>query len=165
VLAIGRGDARAGVQNIQGSLEQLHAVHYEMLNTEFKLSLVPGLIAIGEFGEGLALVDETIKLVEANGDLLHMPEALRVKGRLLLAMPQRQVHDAESCFIESLDWARRQGARSWELRTAVDLATLWATHGQRERARAALQPIFDTFVEGLDTTDLKIAEHLLEILQ
>jgi len=163
-LAIVRGDAAVGVENLRGCLAQLHAVRYEMLNTGLKLSLVQGLMAIGEFGEGLALVDETIRLVEANGDLLHMPEALRVKASVLLSMPQRQVHDAESCFIQSLDWSRRQGARSWELRTAVDLAALWAAHGQRGRAQAVLQPIFGKFVEGLDTADLKAAEHLLATL-
>jgi predicted ATPase len=76
-------------------------------------------------------------------------------------MPQRRAHDAEMCFIQSLDWSRRQGARSWELRTAVDLAALWAAQGQQHRAQALLQPIVEAFVEGLDTADLKSAEHLL----
>jgi predicted ATPase len=164
-LAVGRGDARGGIENLLGCLKQLHAMRYEILNTGFKLSLVQGLMAIGQFGESLTLVEETIRLVEANGDLLHMPEALRVKGSVLLSMPQRRTHDAEMCFIQSLDWSRRQGARSWELRTAVDLAALWAARGQRERARAVLRPIFEEFVEGLDTADLKAAEHLLATLR
>jgi hypothetical protein len=164
-LAIGRGDARGGVENLLGCLKQLHAMRYEMLNTGFKLSLVQGLMAIGQFGESLALVDETIRLVEVNGDLLHTPEALRVKGSVLLSMPQRRTHDAEMCFIQSLDWSRRQGARSWELRTAVDLAALWAARGQRERAHTVLRPIFEEFAEGLDTADLKAAERLLATLQ
>jgi hypothetical protein len=50
------------------------------------------------------------------------------------------------------------------LRTAVDLAALWAAQGQRDRARAILQPIFEQFVEGFDTADLKAAEHLLATL-
>jgi hypothetical protein len=164
-LAIGRGDARVGVEDLQACLAQLHALRYKMLNTEFKLSLVQGLVAIGQFGEGLTLVDETIRLVEANGDLVHMPEALRVKGNVILSMPQRRAHDAEMCFIQSLDWSCRQGARSWELRTAVDLAALWAAQGQQERAQAVLEPIFEEFVEGLETADLKAAERLLATLR
>jgi len=164
-LAIGWGDASGGVENLLGCLKQLRAMRYEMLNTGFKLSLVQGLMAIGQFGESLMLVDETIRLVEANGDLLHMPEALRVKGSILLSMPQRRIHDAEVCFIQSLDWSRRQGARSWELRTAVDLAALWAGRGQGERAYAVLRPIFEEFVEGLDTADLKAADRLLATLR
>jgi predicted ATPase len=80
-------------------------------------------------------------------------------------MPWRRVHDAEICLIQSLDWSRRQGARSWELRTAVDLAALWASQGQRDRAQAVLQPIFEAFAEGFDTADLKAAERLLASLR
>ena len=113
----------------------------------------------------MTLVDETIRLVEANGELLYMPEALRVKGSVFLSNLSRRTDEAQMCFIHSLDWSRRQGARSWELRTAVDLAALWAAQGQPENARALLSPIFEQFVEGLDTADLKAAEHLLATLQ
>ena len=164
-LALGRGDARTGVVDLRRCLEQLHAMRYRMFSTEFKLSLVQGLVALGIFDDSLALVDETIRLVEENGDLIHMPEALRVKGRVLLSMPQRRVQEAETCFIQSLDWSRQQGARAWGLRTAVDLATLRAAQGQRASALTILQPIFDEFLEGLDTADLKAAEHLLAILR
>jgi len=165
VLAIRQGDARAGVEDLRGCLEQLHAMRYRMLDTEFKLGLVQGLVAIGSFNEGLTLVDEAIRLIEANGDLVYMPEALRVKGSVLLSMPQPHPQKAETCFIQSLDWSRRQGARSWELRTAVDLAALWAAQGERGRARTVLQPISEAFVEGLDTADLKAAERLLAALR
>ena len=164
-VAIARGDAGAGVETLRRSLQQLQAIRYEMLNTGFKLSLVQGLLATGQFDEGMTLVDETIGRVEANGDLVHLPEALRVKGSVLLSLPQRRTHDAEKCFLQSLDWSRSQGARSWELRTAVDLAALWASQGQQDRARALLQPIVEAFVEGLDTADLKSAEHLLTTLR
>src|SRR6516162_6215240 len=149
-LAIRQGDARGGVESLQACLQQLRTMRYEMRYTEFKLSLVQGMMGIGQFGEGMTLVDETIRLVEANGELLYMPEALRVKGSVLLSMPQRRAHDAQMCFIQSLDWSRRQDARSWELRTAVDLAALWATQGQPESARALLSPILEQFVEGLE---------------
>ena len=164
-LAVLRGDARAGVEDLQGCLDQLHEVRYEMLNTEFKLALVQGLMAVGQSDEAMTLIDETIRLIEQNEDLLYMPEAMRVKGNVLLSLPQRRSDDAEMCFTQSLDWSRRQGARSWELRTAIDLASLWAGQGQRDRARAALQPIFGEFVEGLDTADLQVAAHLLAMLQ
>ena len=115
-------------------------------------------------GEALTLIDEAIGMVEENGDLLYMAEALRVKGNVLLSLPQHRPDDAEICFTQSLDWSRRQGARSWELRTAIELAALWAAQGQRDRARDILPSIFEQFVEGLDTTDLKAAEHLLATL-
>ena len=163
-LAVCKGDARGGVESLQDCLEQLRTMRYAMRYTEFKLSLVQGLAAMGQFGKGMTLVDETIALVEANGELLYMPEALRVKGSVLLSMPQRRAHEAQLCFMQSLDWSRRQGARSWELRTAIDLARLWAAQGRCESACEVLLPIFNQFVEGLDTADLKAAEQLLATL-
>ena len=93
-----------------------------------------------------------------------MPELLRGKGGLLLTMPRPNVEDAEKCFMQSLELSRRQGARAWELRTAVDLATLLANQGRRENGRAFLQPVFEQFAEGWDTADLKAAERMLSSL-
>jgi tetratricopeptide repeat protein len=162
-LAIARGDVKAGVEHLQDCLEQFDGMHYRMMNTGFKLSLVQGLMAIGLFDKARMVVDETVRLVERNGDLVHMPEALRVRGRL--SMAKCLPGEAEMCFVQSLDWSRRQGARSWELRTATDLATLWAGQGQRERAHALLEPILEGFAEGLDTADLQTARQTLLILR
>jgi predicted ATPase len=163
-LAIRRGGAKDGVESLQACLEKIHAVRYELLTTEFNISLVQGLAALGRFAEGITLIDETIRRVETNGDLSYMPELLRVKGSLLLSMPQPSVDDAKMCLMQSLELSRRQGARAWELRTAVDLAKLLANQRQPERARALLQPVFEQFTEGSDTADLKGAERLLATL-
>ena len=165
MLAVGRRDARRGIEDLQDCLEQSHAMRYEMLNTDFALALAKGLVSIGDSGEALALVDETISLIEARGDLVHMPEALRVRGSVLVSISQDRAHEAEMCFVRSLGWSRRQGARSWALRTAVDLAALWTARGERERARALLQPIVEPFTEGADTADLKAAGQLLAALR
>ena len=163
-IAIRMGDAEDGVERMRASLEEIHAVHYELFTTEFNISLVQGLTAIGRSAEALALVDETMRRVENDGNVTYMPELLRVKGGLLLSMPRPDVHDAEMCFMQSLALSRRQGARAWELRTAVDLAALLAGQGQSARGRALLQPVFEQFVEGRDTADLKAAERLLSKL-
>ena len=164
-VAIRTGDARGGVANIRSSLQQLDAIQYRMLDTDFKLVLVEGLTATGQLDECMTLINETISLIERNGDLLQMPEALRMKGRVLLNMPHHRSDEAEKAFIQSLDWARRQAARSWELRTAVDLAGVWKAQGQYERARALLEPIYTTFAEGLGTGDLMAARQLLASLE
>jgi tetratricopeptide (TPR) repeat protein len=163
-LAVRRGDAKSGVENLRGSLEKLHAARYELLTTEFNISLVQGLAAIGQFTEGITLIDETIRLVETNGDVSYLPELLRVKANLLLSMPQPGPCDAVMYLTQSLEFSRRQSARAWELRTAVDLAALLADQGQSESGRALLQPVFEQFVEGFDTADLKAAERLLTTL-
>ena len=92
-----------------------------------------------------------------------MPELLRVKGGLLLVDAAAGADEAETCLMQSLELSRRQGARAWELRAATDLAALLAGKGA-ERGRALLQPVFEQFVEGLDTADLKAASNLLSTL-
>jgi predicted ATPase len=84
-----------------------------------------------------------------------------VKGALLLSAPEPSGNEAETCFVQSLEISQRQGARAWELRTAVDLGTVWADQKRTERARALLQPVFQTFEQGSNTEDLKAAKHLL----
>jgi len=93
-----------------------------------------------------------------------MPELLRVKAGLLASMPQPSAGDAEKYLMQSLELSRRQGARAWELRTATDLAALLASQRRSESARALLRPVFEQFVEGADTADLKAAERLLATL-
>jgi predicted ATPase len=163
-LAIRRGNAEDGVASLQASLDKIHAVRYELLTTEFNISLVQGLAAIGRSDEGITLIDETIRRVETDGDVSYMPELLRVKGGLLVSMPQPRVDDAEMYFMQSLELSRRQGARAWELRTAIDLAGLSVDQGRSDGARGLLRPVFEQFDEGSDTADLKAAERLLATL-
>ncbi|HEV2675398.1 MAG TPA: winged helix-turn-helix domain-containing protein [Aliidongia sp.] len=160
-LAIRRGDAESGVEDLQDCLRQLHDSRYELLTPPFNTSLVQGLAALGRWADAMALVDQTIGLVEANGDLSYLPELLRVNGGLLLSMPQPNGEGAEACFLQSLDLSRRQAALAWELRTAVDLAALWTARGRPDEARKLLQPVVGRFTEGRDTADLRAAERLL----
>jgi len=164
ILAISRGDIGEGVQNLRVCLQQLQDVRYAMLSTGFRLSQVQGLVAMRSPNDALALVEDTLRRVEANGDLLHVPEALRVKANALLALPEPRVDDAEACLIGSLDWSRRQGARSWELRAAVDLALLRSSQHKTDRAREVLEPVLMEFVEGFDTADVRAATQLLATL-
>ena len=161
ILAIGRGNAKSGVETLQDCLKYCHTLHYEMRNTEFNIALAQGLLAIGQVDKAIILIDDTISQAKENGDLLFMPEALRVRGRTLLLLPKSSVDDAETWFARSLELSYRQGARAWELRTAIDLAALLAGRGRPDYACRLLQPIFEQFVEGLETADLKAANRLL----
>ena len=72
---------------------------------------------------------------------------------------------AEACFHKSLEIARRQSAKSLELRTAISLAQLWQRHDKRIEARQLLSDIYNSFSEGFDTKDLQEAKALLEELE
>jgi predicted ATPase len=72
---------------------------------------------------------------------------------------------AEQNFLLSLDLARRQQAKSWELRTSTSLARLWLGQGKRQEAYELLVPIYGWFTEGFDTKDLQEAKALLAELE
>jgi predicted ATPase len=76
----------------------------------------------------------------------------------------RRSPQAEVCFQQSLAIARRQQAKSWELRAAMSLSQLWQRQGKGAEARALLAPIYSWFTEGFDTADLQEAKTLLEVL-
>jgi len=164
-VAIRRGDAEGGIEILQRCLEKLHAATYEVFTTALEISLAQGLMATGRFDEAFKGIDKAIGRVETNGDFCYMPELLRLRASLLLSMQRSKAvdkaNDAENCLAQSLEWRRRQGARAWELRTAIDRAASLAGQGRSAEGRALLQPVFEQFTEGLDTADVKAAEYLL----
>jgi predicted ATPase/DNA-binding winged helix-turn-helix (wHTH) protein len=163
-LAILRGDARSGVETIKDCLEELHNAGYELLTTTFNLALVQGLLALGRFEQARRLIDEAIALVERCGDHLYMPELLRVKGKVLLSQPQPNRDEAQVEFMQSLELSRRESARAWELRTAIDLAELLAGQQRLNDAKQLLQSVIEGFAEGSDTADIRAATRLLGTL-
>ena len=88
-------------------------------------------------------------------------ELRRLEGelRLLAGAPEAE---AEACFVEALAVARRQEARSFELRAATSLARLWRDQGRRAEAHDLLAPIYGWFTEGFDTPDLRDARVLVD---
>jgi predicted ATPase len=92
--------------------------------------------------------------------------------RLTQAGPRQSVEGtgpqgeaAEACFQHALTIARRQQAKSFELRAAVSLSRLWQQQGTRAEAYELLAPIYGWFTEGFDTVDLQEAKTLLEELE
>jgi predicted ATPase len=83
---------------------------------------------------------------------------------LLLIGDRAAVGEATRCFRDAIELARRQSARSWELRASTSLARLLAKQGKRDEARAMLAEIYGWFTEGFDTADLKDAKALLDQL-
>ena len=162
-FAIRFGNAGNGVAQLRASLAEIHAVRYELITTEFNISLAQGLAARGQHDEAMTLIDGAIGHVGSNGDTCYMPELLRVKAGLLQSKAQ-PFDEVEACLMHSLELGRSQGARSWELRTASDLAVLLSGQGERQGAKAVLQRAYGQFTEGFDTADLRIAKRLLKEL-
>jgi predicted ATPase len=91
-------------------------------------------------------------------------EAYRLQGEFLLRQTTPDPAQAETCFQQSLAIARRQEAKSLELRAAMSLGRLWQQQGKRAEARELLVPIYSWFTEGFDTADLQEATALLDEL-
>jgi predicted ATPase len=82
----------------------------------------------------------------------------------LLRQDDSNIAEARSCFDRAIEIARKQSAKSWELRATTSLARLLSNQGKRDEARAMLSEIYGWFTEGFDTADLKDAKALLEEL-
>ena len=89
-------------------------------------------------------------------------ETLRIKGWILAL--EGDLEAAERNYIASLDWARTQQAKSWELRTATSYARLLRNQGRVSAAQELLVPVYGWFTEGFATKDLKEAATLLSEL-
>ena len=114
--------------------------------------------------EGLHVLTEALVVVDSTGERRDEAELYRIKGELLLRQAVPDVHQAAACFQQALAIARRQQAKSWELRAAMSLARLWQRQGKRAEARHLLAEIYGWFTEGFDTADLQDARALLNTL-
>jgi predicted ATPase len=119
---------------------------------------------LGRPADGLQALAEAHTLVEQHEERFWEAELCRLRGVLLLRQPGTPAAEAEACFQRALDIARRQEAKSLELRAAMSLSCLWQQQGKRAEAYELLAPIYGWFTEGFDTADLQEAKALLEEL-
>jgi predicted ATPase len=101
---------------------------------------------------------------EATKETWYEAEVHRIAGEIAFKSPEPDVAKAEAHFERALTVARKQQAKSWELRASMSLARLWRDQGKVQQARELLAPIYGWFTEGFDTRDLKQAKVLLEEL-
>jgi predicted ATPase len=118
----------------------------------------------GNTKEGLRVVTEELARVRLTGGRFYESELLRVKGELLGMQAVMDEEQAETFFQKAIEVARRQQAKSLELRAAMSLSQLWQSQGRKAEARQTLGDIYGWFTEGFDTADLKQAKALLEEL-
>ena len=119
----------------------------------------------GHTAKGLQALAEADTLIEQHEERWWEAEVCRLRGVLLLRQAVPQPEEAEACFQRALEVARRQEAKSLELRAAMSLARLWQQQGKRAEAHELLAPIYGWFTEGFDTADLQEAKALLEELE
>jgi predicted ATPase len=156
------GDVAEGISLLRSGLMAYRATGAEAAIPHFITYLTKAHEIAGEIEEGLALLDDTLQIIERTGERWVEPELNRQKGELLL----RQDHSkaAEEQYRKALSIAIEQEAKLWQLRAAASLARLWGEQGRRAAARDLLLPVYGWFTEGFDTADLKEAKALLNEL-
>jgi predicted ATPase/DNA-binding winged helix-turn-helix (wHTH) protein len=163
-LAVYRGEAAAALPQLSDCVQTARAGRFGVHTSIFASYLAEAMAITGRIDDALATIDGEISEAEGKGGSFNLPEMWRHKGDFLMNRDSTNVAAAEDCFRRSLDLAHRQGALSWELRTAISAARLRASQGRRLEAREELAVVLGRFTQGEETSDLGAAGRLLDAL-
>jgi predicted ATPase len=159
-----QGQLQEGIAGIRAIVEAMRSAGTAAASPVMLAALAQAHGRAGQAEEALALISAAQEFVAKTGERALEAETHRIKAELLLARSPSDHAEAEACFREALDVARRQSAKSFELRAATSLARLWQQQDHRQEAYALLAPVYGWFTEGFDTRDLKQAKDLLDEL-
>jgi class 3 adenylate cyclase/predicted ATPase len=120
---------------------------------------------VGQLDDARRCIDDAIDKVERSKEKWCEAEVHRIAGEIALKSLAPDMEKVEKYFDRALAVARKQQAKSWELRAAMSLARLWRDQGKAQQARKLLAPVYGWFTEGFDTLDLKEAKALLDELR
>jgi class 3 adenylate cyclase/predicted ATPase len=159
-----QGQGEEGMAQVRQGLTAWRATGAAQ-NVPFLCTVLADVCAyLGHTEDGLQALAEAHTLVEQQEERYWAAEVCRLHGVLLLRQPETPQAEAEAWLQRALDIARRQEAKSLELRAAMSLSRLWQQQGRQAEARALLAPIYGWFTEGFDTADLQEAKALLDAL-
>ena len=160
---VAASDAKSGVKRIRQALAELRTMRGG-LGVPWVMALIAnGYLRSGALKEALGAITMGLAAAQAEGECHWDAELHRIKGETLLASGADS-HQAEASFLQAIDLAEQQGALSLELRAAMSLARLFASRGERRRAKECLTSVYSRFTEGFDTADLVAARTLIEKL-
>jgi predicted ATPase len=164
-MLLSRTDDQSALTELSEGLAEYRATGARAWQTNFLALLAIGYLRDGEYAEGLSTIAEAQGFARVQDEYWWEPELHRLEGDLLLASAGLAQDRVEQCYQNALESARRQQAKSWELRAAMSMARLWREQGKRDEARELLAPVYGWFTEGFDTLDLKEAKALLDELE
>ncbi len=159
-----QGQSEEGIAQLRDGLVAYRATGAELESSHFLGLLAEACRDTGRTEEGLRAIAEALDHVAQTGIVYYEPELYRLEGELRLRQDPADEQKAEACFQRAVAIARRQEAKSWELRVATSLARLWRDQGKRTEAHDLLAPVYNWFTEGFDTPVLQEARALLDDL-
>ena len=158
------GQPEDGIAMIRRGTAAARDTGSEAFRPYFLALLADACATAGSPVDGLAAVAEALDTAVKTGERFYEAELYRLKGELLRRREHNDAGSPEECLVKALEVARRQGARSLELRAAVSVSRLWREHGREADARRTLIDACSGFTEGLDTVDLREAQALLNAM-
>jgi predicted ATPase len=159
-LLVEQEDFSAGIAVLSSALPVLGRVGSRQ--PEFQIALARALAGTGDVVRALDVLATALTHAENDGEYWYVPELLRIRSEILITQAQDGSDTAERQLRHALRLARKQGARSWELRTATSLARYLKSRGdRRHESRTILQSVVDQFTEGFATADLLTAREWL----
>ena len=156
------GKSSDAAQTITAGLAEFRATGSTFWTPLFLSYLAKAYAELRQLDGAWRSIDEVMTAVQATKETLCEAEVHRVAGEIALLLPERNVAKAEAYFERALALARKQQAKSWELRAAMSMARLWRDQGRQDEARDLLARVYGWFTEGFETLDLKEAKALLD---
>jgi adenylate cyclase len=185
-VQVARGEQKDGIEQLRQGIADWQATGAALRLPYYFALLAEAQGNGGQEAEGLSLLDVALAQGNKTQEYHYAAELYRLKGELLLAQeiknqkskgkrqksenpsPQLQTphtrFEAETCFLKAIEIAKKQQAKSWELRAATSLARLWQQQSKRAEAHKLLSEVYNWFTEGFDTKELQDANKLLEDL-
>jgi predicted ATPase len=159
-----QGQGSEGVAQIRQGIDEWQATGAELYRPYSLALLAEAHGRADQSAEGLEALAEARALADKTGERFWVAEIHRVYGELSLRVAEAETGVAEESFLNAIEIARQQSAKSLELRATTSLARLLDKQGRRDEGRRMLAEIYGWFTEGFDTADLKEAKALLEEL-
>jgi class 3 adenylate cyclase/tetratricopeptide (TPR) repeat protein len=152
-----------GIVMIRDAMATVASSRFGINRSIYGAMLAEACAAVGQIDEALSAVDEVLPFAQTE-ERYHEAELNRLRGEFLLMRGPTERSAAEKCFRTAIDIAKKQEAKSWELRATTSLARLLRDTDRRDEARTTLAEIHNWFTEGFTTPDLKDAKSLLDEL-
>jgi predicted ATPase len=160
-----RGEVDGGIELLRAGIAAWHKRGARLWLPIFLTLEAEAYAKAGRGDAALVVIEEALAIATDTGECLAMAEVLRVKARLLKAVAGAETKEIETILLNSLEIARAQQARCWELRAACDLARLRQGQGREREGLKLVQAIYEQFTEGFDTADLREAKALMQDLK
>jgi predicted ATPase len=155
------GRASEVLSDFREALEQRQSMGSQLRSSLYLAAMAHALARTGKKGEAKRAIQQALGQVEETNERTWETVVHWVKGEIFAITPEMDLGRAAACYQEAIDIARRQGAKSMELRATLSLARLRLKECRKNNARELLAPIYSWFTEGFDTADLKEAKTLL----